>query len=290
MLKPALQKDEALLRDIAESYNEGDDFGVWWLGQSGFLVKYQGHQLLFDPYLSDSLTKKYAETNKPHVRVSELVVDPAKMIGIEVVTSSHNHTDHLDADTLIPLELANPGMTLVLPEANIRFATERLKNQPPDMAGLDDGKNVQLGGFRVTGVAAAHNTIETDENGRCKFIGFIVDFGPWTIYHSGDTLWHPGLVETLIFHKPHLMLLPINGNKPERRVAGNLNPQEAAALAKAANARMVIPCHYDMFAFNTADSADFVSACDGLGQPQTVLIAQRHWRHRLRAFLANLQI
>lgn len=277
MLKPAFQKDGALLKDIAESYNEGDDFGVWWLGQSGFLLKYQGQQLLFDPYLSDSLTKKYAETDKPHVRVSELVVDPAKLTGINIVTSSHNHTDHLDAESLIALESTNPGMTLVLPEANIGFATERLKNQPPDMAGLDDGDSAQLGVFQVTGVAAAHNTIETDERGRCKFIGFVADFGPWTVYHSGDTLWHSGLVETLIFHKPQLMLLPINGNKPERKVAGNLNPQEAAALAKAVNARMVIPCHYDMFAFNTADPAEFVTACDALGQPQVVLSGGERW-------------
>lgn len=277
MLKPALQKDEAFLQDVASRHNEGDHFGVWWLGQSGFLVKYRGHQLLFDPYLSDSLTEKYAATDKPHVRLSERVVDPSKLTGIEVVTSSHNHTDHLDAATLGPLVAGNPGLTLVLPEANRDFARERLEHSRPNLAGLDAGQRLDQGVFHFTGVAAAHNEIEKDDAGRCKFLGFIVEFGPWTIYHSGDTLWHRDLVRALLPHEPHLMLLPINGIKPERRVAGNLNATEAAALARACNAGMVIPCHYDMFAFNTADPADFVEACARLDQLCSVLRGGERW-------------
>ena len=80
-----------------------DHFDIWWLGQSGFLIQWNGSVLLFDPYLSDSLTKKYAETQKPHVRMSELVINPLLLNNIDIVTSSHNHTDHLDAETLIPL-------------------------------------------------------------------------------------------------------------------------------------------------------------------------------------------
>ena len=69
-LKPAQQKGEALVADVAERYQDAseDGFGIWWLGQSGFLIKFRGQLLLFDPYLSDSLTVKYAETDKPHVR------------------------------------------------------------------------------------------------------------------------------------------------------------------------------------------------------------------------------
>jgi len=56
------------------------------MGQSGFLIKWQGRGLLFDPYLSDSLTAKYADTDKPHVRMVERVIDPAKLTGIAAVT------------------------------------------------------------------------------------------------------------------------------------------------------------------------------------------------------------
>lgn len=278
-LKPAHQKDAALVADIEERYQDAGEkgFGVWWLGQSGFLIKYQGQQLLFDPYLSDSLTVKYAETDKPHVRLSERVVDPASLTGLAVTTSSHNHTDHLDAETLGPLVEANPDLKLVIPEANLAFAEKRLESSPMATLGLDDGSEQRVGAFHFTGVAAAHNEMERDESGRCRFLGFLVRFGPWTVYHSGDTLWHDGLVERLLPAGVDLMLLPINGNKPERRVAGNLNAVEAAGLARACNARMVIPCHYDMFAFNTADPEEFVSACQALSQPHCVLRGGERW-------------
>ncbi|MCX6953623.1 MAG: MBL fold metallo-hydrolase, partial [Verrucomicrobia bacterium] len=69
MIKPLLQ-DDAFLADVAAARAElaAGSLCVWWLGQSGFLVGYGGEFLLFDPYLSDSLTKKYAATDKPHVR------------------------------------------------------------------------------------------------------------------------------------------------------------------------------------------------------------------------------
>ena len=131
---------------------------------------------------------------------------------------------------------------------------------------IDAGAVLKVGQFAFHPVAAAHNTIEMDAQGRCKFLGYVVKFGPVSIYHSGDTLWHDSLVASLLPAGLDVALVPINGNLPERRVAGNLNGTEAAALSKAVGARVAIPHHYDMFAFNTASPAEFVSACHRLGQ------------------------
>ena len=48
-------------------------------------------------------------------------------------------------------------------------------------------------------------------------------------------------------------------------------PDEAARLAADMNARLTIPCHYDMFAFNTADPEEFRSAADKCGIASCVL-------------------
>ena len=118
-MKAAFQKDEALLADIARARAEGRD-RIWWLGQSGFLVFTRAATVLFDPYLSDSLTKKYAATDKPHTRLTGRVIAPERLTGIDVIASSHNHTDHLDAETLLPLLAANPKAKLLIPRANRR--------------------------------------------------------------------------------------------------------------------------------------------------------------------------
>ena len=275
MIKPALQ-NEALLQSIHSS-NSTEDFYLWWLGQSGFLIKHNNRLLLLDPYLSDSLTKKYAATDKPHTRMTELVIDPAALNFIDVITSSHNHTDHLDAETLQPILTANPSCALIIPEANREFVANRLKIPATQPIGLDAGQSATANGFTIHAVPAAHEKIDRDTLGRHQYLGYVVQFGPWTIYHSGDTIRYEGMIEALEPFNIDLALLPINGAAPERRVAGNLNGEEAATLAYEISAHLVIPCHYDMFEFNTADPAEFIETCQKLGQRHRILKAGQRW-------------
>lgn len=265
MIEPLL-RDDAFLADLATP----GELRLWWLGQSGFLVRYAGEFLLFDPYLSDSLTTKYAGTDKPHVRITERVIAPERLRGISVVTSSHNHTDHLDADTLRPLLAANPSARLVIPEANRAFVSQRLPGV--EAAGLHIGESIAVGPFTLHAVPAAHNELAPG------FVGYVAQCGAWTIYHSGDTLLFPGIVETLRRWPIDVALLPINGNRPERRVPGNLDGREAAQLAHDIGTRCVVPCHYQMFEFNTADPRDlFIPECERLRQPFKVLRAGEGW-------------
>lgn len=158
-MNPAFQKDQALLDDIARARAEGRR-RVWWLGQSGFLAVAPEAAILFDPYLSDSLSRKYAATDKPHTRLTERVVAPGRLAGIDLVTSSHNHTDHLDAETLLPLLEANPRAKLLLPRANRAFALDRLGAVEPRLLEIDAGETVEAGAVRCAGIPAAHNTVE----------------------------------------------------------------------------------------------------------------------------------
>jgi len=272
-----VQSHDALLADISGS-NRGDgDFRLWWLGQSGFLLQWQGVHVLLDPYLSDSLTKKYSQTDKPHVRMTELAIAPSRLSFVDVVSSSHNHTDHLDAETLRPILSENPRVKLVIAEANRSFAAERAGIEAAIPIGVDDRATVEVCGIRFTGVASAHETVERDEHGRARFLGYVLQFGQWVVYHSGDTIRYPGMAENLRRFGVDVALLPINGRAPERRVAGNLSGPEAAQLAKDIGARTVIPCHFEMFEFNTASSEQFVLECDRLGQRYHVLRCGEKW-------------
>ncbi|MBK5277561.1 MAG: MBL fold metallo-hydrolase [Bacteroidia bacterium] len=282
-LIPAFCKDHELQIQLyrAKENATSDHFDIWWLGQSGFLIQWNGSCVLFDPYLSDTLSTKYAGTNKPHVRMSELVIDPSLLDMIDIVTSSHNHTDHLDAETLIPLLRANPEIKFIIPEANRTFVTDRVKCAHDFPIGLNDGETMEVKGFTFHGVPAAHNTIDRDEMGRCKFMGFVVQFGKFSIYHSGDTLWYDSMADILKPFDLDVAFLPINGNDPSRGVAGNLTAKEAAQLGRQAGARCVIPHHYDLFEFNTADPADFVFEAKELHQPFSVLKIGQHCAYPL---------
>ena len=273
MLKPAFLKEDAFLADVRKGLADKARH-LWWLGQSGFLIVHRGRALLLDPYLSDSLTRKYEQTDKPHTRITERVIDPANLAAlgvIEIVTSSHNHTDHFDPDTLNPLLSANHRTRLVIPKANYEAANERLPGFSERFVDLDAGQSVALGDITISALPSAHPTVERDQAGHCRFLGYVIQWDGFTLYHSGDTLWHEGLEPSLRRFAIDAALLPINGDRPERRVAGNLDGPEAARLAKAIGARLAIPCHFDLFEFNTASPEQFVHECKRIGQSFTVL-------------------
>jgi L-ascorbate metabolism protein UlaG (beta-lactamase superfamily) len=209
-----------------------------------------------DPYLSDSLTRKYAATDKPHVRMTELAVDPGRLDFIDVVSSSHAHTDHLDPETLRPLFAANPDLKIIAPAANRDVVRERSGVEP---VSIEDGASADVAGFTFHGIGAAHEELGPG------YLGYVIAAGPCRIYHSGDCVPYDGLVERLRPYDIDVALLPINGRAPERRVAGNFTGVEAARLARAIGARVAIPMHYDMFTFNTASPDEFVAEAARLG-------------------------
>lgn len=276
MIQPVV-RDEAFLSDVKQAESDESVFHLWWLGQSGFLLRWKEFHLLLDPYLSDSLTRKYAGTDKPHVRMTEIVVPPERLDFIDIILSSHNHTDHLDGETLVPLLRRNPKARLVIPEANRDFVADRLKIEPDFPLGVDDGRSISADGFEFSGIAAAHDTIERDESGRCRCLGYVVAFGRWRIYHSGDTRYYDALADRLRRFSIDVALLPINGSAPERRVPGNMNGREAARLAREIGARIAIPHHYEMFEFNTASPDDFVDEAQKTGQPYRLLRCGERW-------------
>jgi L-ascorbate metabolism protein UlaG (beta-lactamase superfamily) len=270
-LLKAILKDQELINEMDSFLTDESHFHLWWLGQSGYLLQWKGKRVLIDPYLSDSLTKKYLATDKPHTRMSELVVKPELLKNISIITSSHNHTDHLDAETLMPILKSNPGIQFIIPEANRNFVAERVQCTIDFPTGLNDGKAVTIDEFTFHGIPAKHNEIDRDEYGNCRYMGYVIEFGQYKIYHSGDTLWFDEMVEWVKPFAVDVAILPINGNKPERKVAGNLNCKEAATLGKAINAKYVLPCHYDLFSFNTADVNDFVQEASQINQLYKVL-------------------
>ena len=267
-----------------EALDDAGKMGAWWLGQMGFLVRAGGRRFVMDPYLSDSLTRKYAGTDRPHVRMTGRVVAPGQLRQIDVVTASHGHTDHLDPETLRPLADANPHMLLVCPAAIRSLALERSGLPPGRVIGLDadgDGSVPSVfegDGWTIHALPAAHETIERDREGRMLCLGFVVRCGGWSWYHAGDTIPWEGMDKRIASHRPDVAFLPINGRRPERRVSGNLWGREAAAISKASGVGTAIPGHFEMFEFNTEPPDEFAVECARLGQGFQVLRAGEGWQ------------
>jgi L-ascorbate metabolism protein UlaG (beta-lactamase superfamily) len=239
-----------LLEEIAGSRPGDGSVSIWWLGQSGFLLKSAMATVLIDPYLSEHLTKKYEGTSRPHIRMTLAPLRGADLSGIDLLLASHKHSDHLDPGTAPDVLAASPHAILALPAPLLEHA-EGLGITGDRLVGLEADRTFEIRGVTIRPIPSAHEGLDTDASGRHLYLGFVIDLGGLRFYHSGDSLAYDGLADRLGDRPIDVMFLPINGRDPSRGVPGNMTAREAIELASAVQPRYVIPHHYDMFTFNT---------------------------------------
>lgn len=233
---------------------------LYWLGQAGFVIDGGGRRLVIDPYLSDSLAEKYRGTRFAHERLMPPPVKPSQIKHVDMVLCTHQHTDHMDPGSLPDLLSANPMSLLLVPAACAVEAKIRSGVSGEQLIMLDaGGRSDRLPGIEIIATRAAHETLERDDAGNHKFLGYAIRLAGRTILHSGDTIPFPGQSDELGDLNADLALFPVNGRDEMRRsngVPGNLILHEAVDLARTANIGSVIAHHYGLFDFNTANPAD----------------------------------
>jgi len=279
-IQPVLRGRD-LIAEIRTTAPGPDTLAVWWLGQSGYVVKSATGTLVIDPYLSEHLTAKYAGTDRPHVRMTEAPLRGADLAGVDLILSTHKHSDHLDPGTMPDLLAANPSAILILPAALVEHA-RGLGLPARQILGIDAGGAIRRPGFHVRAIPSAHEGLDTDDRGRHLYLGYIVESAGRRFYHSGDSLAYEGLAEQLGDDPFDAFFLPINGRDPRRGVAGNMTAAEAVALAARCRPRYLVPHHYDMFTFNTVPVGTFEAEARSLpaGVKARVLRCGERWEIR----------
>ena len=214
---------------------------LWWVGQSGFVIKGPcGTVLAIDPYLSDSCAKIGEEAGIDMRRRVPPPLDARELAGFDAILLTHSHQDHCDPETLGPALEAGLVAPFLAPAetlpklASLGVPEDRIQMVWPN-------REVKAGEFLVRATFAI--PLGADD---LTHVGYMVSVagGP-CIYFTGDTAWHELLADAAAVHRPDLLVAVIN---PAFR---NLSPAEAAWLAKRLDVGMVIPCHYDLFADNS---------------------------------------
>nr|BFE56024.1 MBL fold metallo-hydrolase [Dactylosporangium thailandense] len=240
-----------------------------WLGQAGFVFTAGAANLAVDPYLSDSLAEKYAGRLFPHTRLRPAPLAPRDLPPLVAVACTHAHTDHMDPGTLAPLLAAQPRTRLVCPRAVVGEALRRSGAPASRIDPLRAGEEAGFGPFTLSAVPSAHEERAFDERGDDRYLGYVIDAAGTRVYHSGDCAPWDGLPEWLARMAIDVALLPVNGRDAYRRgngVPGNFTFDEAVRLCAAAGIATLVPHHWGMFAFNTADPAGFdLGLADRLG-------------------------
>jgi L-ascorbate 6-phosphate lactonase len=247
---------------------------LWWLGQSGFGLRGVSATLFVDPFLAEH----------PE-RLVPPPFAPEQAGGLVAVAITHDHLDHLDVESLPRLAEASPLAVFVVPEPVVGRVTD-LGIAAARVVGAQPDRPVELGGVTIHPVPASHGDEPADaygfgrerSNGLYRYLGYVFDLGGVRVYHAGDTIPYDGMERRLRELEIDVALLPINGRDAEREaqgIVGNLDEEEAAALAAAIEADLVVPMHYDMFAANPGSPGRLVEVAGARFPDLQVLVPSR---------------
>lgn len=271
-----------LASEISSAQVPSRGISLWFLGQNSFVLKgSDGFSVAIDPYLSDWCATR-GKSSKPTPK-SRLFPPPLKAedLSVDMVLLTHSHCDHADPETLAVLA-AKPHIRVAGPREAMQvaykagFPSERIRtltageevcfyHKPGILAAVE-----QLHGKKTdTGITIKASFALPTDSSDLNHLGFLIRFaGGVTFWDTGDTAWSEMLpelaadpvVETVqkwregkktSHNGPDLMAVCINAGY------GNLSHWEAAKLAARAEARYVIPTHWDLFPHNSLDPEPF---------------------------------
>jgi len=225
------------------------------LGQAGFVLKAGNTVVYIDPYLSNAIS----DGGGPP-RAIESPLDPAQAGRVDAIICTHEHADHTDPATVLPLAAASPAASIFASPQGaallVEAGMEAARIVTPAL-----GERHTVGDMVITAVPAAHYSYEVDAEGRSRWMGFVIEANGVALYHAGDTVVIPELLAALQPYRLDLALLPINGRdyfREQQDIVGNLNTREVAELCALLRPRVLIPAHNDLFRENRVHPADLV--------------------------------
>jgi L-ascorbate metabolism protein UlaG (beta-lactamase superfamily) len=235
--------------------------GLQWLGQSSFLLDGSEGRIGLDLYLSDHLAAKYRGTDKPHDRRHACPVAARDLADLRWIFASHKHSDHLDPGSIAEVLDVAPDALLVLPAPLVDYAVDDLGLAPDRLRGVAVGD--RIGPFTI--LPAAH----PERTGSA--VSAVVEVDGVRIFHSGDTLAFDELRDELALQRPDVFLIPANGRVAEHLgTPPNMSLEEGLDLVTAVGPGLVIPHHYELFAFNSRPVADVRRVLELSGLPHLV--------------------
>lgn len=225
-----------------------------WLGGPTAILERRGIRLMTDPMLGPREPRAFTlpihpstgERDAPVARYTD--PPPGPLPPLDVVILSHGHNDHFDrrARELLPkdtLMIAPPHVEPLLREAG--FTRVRT---------LDWGQSTEVtgaGGGRLTVVAVegmhSHEADVVAQVGKVN--GYLLSWGDYTVYWTGDSVIFDRQSELVAGHGPVDLLLPHLGavGVDGPRGLRTMDADEAVTLIGRVRPRQVIPIHHTTF-------------------------------------------
>lgn len=232
-----LDEEEAIMQ-----YNsfEGKN-SVTWLGHATFLIKLNGKTILTDPFLTDNASPvKYFGPQrfaKPGISLENLPM-------IDILVVSHNHLDHLDAETVESLH-EKERIQVFVPLGLGGFFEERGYRS---IIELDWYDSVEYSGINFSALPAVHYSRRgTNDKNKSLWCSWSMKSSAGSYYFSGDTQDSDVLFKEIGQRDgPYdLALMSIGAYKTRKTgQATHLTPEEAVKVSLELGVKTIVGMHW----------------------------------------------
>jgi len=166
------------------------DLQFAWLGHTTFLIKIDDKVILTDPMFSQQ-AGTYGWFSP--IRYSKTLASTDNLPVVDVVLITHNHSDHLDEDSI--KALIPKTRHFVVPLA-VGELLEEWGVSHKKITELDWWQKISIDGLTITAAPAKHTSERGifDKN-KTLWVSYGIQGKKYNLYLSGDSGWHKGLYE-----------------------------------------------------------------------------------------------
>ena len=190
---------------------------IHWLGQATVKFVYHGLTIYIDPYRLESADKA------------------------DLILITHDHMDHLSPSDIAKIANKNTKFIVAKP------CEEKLKNEGYlNVQSVMPGETIEFKGLIIKTVPA-YNIVKQYHKKNSNYLGFVIDFGGISVYHTGDTERIPEMKQI----RCDIILLPLGQTYTMNSV------EEAVEAVLDTKASVVIPIHYGMYEGTGEDAVKF---------------------------------
>jgi N-acyl-phosphatidylethanolamine-hydrolysing phospholipase D len=209
---------------------------VTWVGHSTYAIHEGDDVVLTDPH--------WGKRALIPARQSEPGIPLDAVPGDAFAVLSHNHYDHLDADTV---EWLPESVQWFVPLGLADWFRER---ERPNVVELDWWQSAERGRWKITCLPSQHwsRRIEMGTD-RSLWCAWLVDSGERRYFFAGDTGYFHGFAEFgRVFAPIDVAMLPIGAYEPRWFMKWqHLDPAEAVQAYRDLDARAMLGMHWGTF-------------------------------------------
>ena len=169
-----------LLKQIEFKDIKKNQLCIYFLGQSGYVLKFKELTIYIDPYLTDYIENPLGLNEKKMYRLFPSPIDPKTITKCDVIICTHSHVDHMDPWTINKIDTNYKLFSSIgaYEKSDLKISKSKIRFLQPE-------KTFKIGEISIIPFPAAHYEL-IDEFGRPDCLSILIQWKGINLFFWGN--------------------------------------------------------------------------------------------------------